>query len=587
MKREFFCVFCLSILYIFICTQPYASHAHHWNEGIAAAEAVYETEKAAYEVIAEEAIAEKVQTQPRFAFDDAAPTYAISAYNGWNGGTPVELRAVLSARPTEEIRYQWFSCQNADGTGETAIDGANAPAYKTEVLKDTGVYYYFCEVSCDAALSGGDTPQTLRSPVYHVAYTGLSAVSIRTADGGAITSRTDYTDAVCSLYPNAEYSQYKFEDMARLKDMAITIRGRGNSSWSMPKKGYNFKFSQKQNLFGLGKDKKWCLIANYSDKSLLRNWFSSELSQNVFQTDGWQPSFIPVDLVLNGEYMGTYTLANSIKISKNRVDIADITDTLKDVNSDGTVDLRDGGFILEADARMEEGDLFQTDNEIAFAVKDLASSDESGAEGRFTKDDILSYIQAYIQTVEDVLYSESFADADTGYRNYLDVDSFVQWYLINELTKNDDANFFSSVYLFYDPADGLLHIGPVWDFDISCGNINYDDNDLPMGFWVKKAKWFSRLFLDPYFVQRVCERWSSCKMSLLYAVNRTIRDKADSLSVSAQMNFERWDILGKYVWPNAPGYAERTTYQAEVDYLIDWLNARMDWLDRALNALAD
>ncbi|MBR1497107.1 MAG: CotH kinase family protein [Oscillospiraceae bacterium] len=505
--------------------------------------------------------------------DSTAQQYFISAYDGAGGGSPVTLRVAYSREPTVDVAYQWYICGNAQGQDEQPIKNAYSISYDTDVFDAAELRYYFCEVSYTDESA---QPATRRTPVFHVAYTGLPTLYINT-DGSEIT-RENYIGASLTLVPNADYPKSAFADME------ITIKGRGNSSWGMPKKGYNFKFSKKQDLFGLGKDKKWSLIANYADKTLLRNWFSSELSEHVFQNGGWQPSYIPVDFILNGNYVGTYTLVNSIKISESRVDIPDIADKLKDdVNGDESVDLNDGGFILEVDARYDASHYFATSRGVPVTLKDPDLDD--APEGQFSEDEIFTHIQSHVQKVEDILYSDGFADPAAGYRKYLDVDSFVQWYLVNELTKNNDARFFTSVYMYFDPGDGLIHMGPNWDFDISSGNIDYNNCDDPAGFWIKNANWISRMFLDPYFVDQVCQAWNDSKSDLLSAVNQAIQAKANSIKASAQLNFERWPILGTYVWPNAPGYEERTTYQSEVNYLVSWLNRRIEWMDGALNAL--
>lgn len=160
--------------------------------------------------------------------------------------------------------------------------------------------------------------------------------------------------------------------------------------------------------------------------------------------------------------------------------------------------------------------------------------------------------------------------------------------MANEFAKNNDAIFFSSVYLYYDPTDEKLHIGPNWDFDLAFGNINYNECDETSGFWIKGAVWISRMFQDPAFVEKVKSRWNEKKVDLKNTIipsTGTIQKLSNQISISADYNFKRWEILGEYVWPNADGYAERTTYQSEVDYMINWCNERFSWQDAAINGL--
>jgi hypothetical protein len=151
--------------------------------------------------------------------------------------------------------------------------------------------------------------------------------------------------------------------------------------------------------------------------------------------------------------------------------------------------------------------------------------------------------------------------------------------LVNELFRNVDANMWSSCWM-YKPRGGKLHMGPLWDFDIAAGNIDYNDAWLTSGWWIRDAPWFSRLFEDPAFVARVRQVWNEIKAEQLPAMSQSIAANALRLQQSQLNNFQRWPILETYVWPNRriPG-----SYAGEVDYLQSWLAARAAWLDGQLN----
>ena len=276
-----------------------------------------------------------------------------------------------------------------------------------------------------------------------------------------------------------------------------------------------------------------------------------------------------------------------------RIEIQDITDVeeklaagkekkVTDANGDGVKDLRDGGFILEVDtdARITASDIYVKGNKTnkSFVLKD---PDE-------VSDDIKNHVAAIIQNAETILYGTDFMDLENGWRKYIDEDSVIDWYLANEFAKNNDAIFFSSVYLYYAPTDEKLHLGPNWDFDIGFGNINYNDCDKTSGFWIKGAAWISRMFQDSEFVENLKFRWNEKKIDLQNAIipsTGTIQKLANQIAISADYNFKQWEILGTYVWPNDDGYDERTTYQSEVDYMINWCNERFSWLDTGINEL--
>lgn len=156
------------------------------------------------------------------------------------------------------------------------------------------------------------------------------------------------------------------------------------------------------------------------------------------------------------------------------------------------------------------------------------------------------HIKNIFQTAENVLYSADFTGED-GWRNYIDEDAAIDWYIMNEFAKNNDAIFYSSVYIRYNPTDGKLYMGPNWDFDISCGNINYNGCDNPEGFWIKTAKWITRMFQDPDFVTHLKARWNNNKTALYNTLldDGLIQTLADVNATSAELNFIKWQILGK------------------------------------------
>jgi hypothetical protein len=153
--------------------------------------------------------------------------------------------------------------------------------------------------------------------------------------------------------------------------------------------------------------------------------------------------------------------------------------------------------------------------------------------------------------------------------------------LVNEITKNNDAVFYSSVYMYYDPDKEKYCMGPIWDFDISLGNINYNDNSNPRNFWIQNSAWISRLFEDPDFVSQVASRWNEKKASV-DQLSQFIDERAQYLSVAQNFNFKKWTILDKHVWPNAqvPG-----SYNGEISYLKEWLSTRIQWLDTEIPLL--
>ena len=218
---------------------------------------------------------------------------------------------------------------------------------------------------------------------------GLPIVEINTVGNAAITSKEDWLDATLTLTGN----HCNEEDLF----VATEIKGRGNTSWNQPKKSYSLKLESKEKVLGMKKHKRWVLIANYSDKTLLRNYVASQMGNNIFN-ETWNPSFKPVHLVLNGTYIGVYLIGEQIKIDGNRVNIQSIDEIEEDINGDDIVNLDDGGFICEVNQRMDELFNFTTTKGIKISLKE---PDEVST-------DIQEKIVSIVQKAEDALYIRRF-----------------------------------------------------------------------------------------------------------------------------------------------------------------------------------
>jgi hypothetical protein len=391
--------------------------------------------------------------------------------------------------------------------------------------------------------------------------TGLPVMKIDTGNR-LITSREDWLKEVA-------YTIFDHNG-EEIVNGSMDIKGRGITTWGMPKKPYSLKLSNKGSLLGMPEHKRWVLLANYSDKTLLRTDTAFKIG-TIFDAIAWTPRSEHISLYLNGEYTGAYQLTEAIKIDANRVNVTQTISKKKP----------DGGYVLEIDVRKGEVFNFTTTRGVVFCCSDPDDELDEIITGD-TKT-IFEKIKADVQNVEDVLYSENFTDPEDGYSKYIDVASFVDWYLVNEITKNNDAVFFSSVYMYYDPDKKKYCMGPLWDFDISLGNIDYNGNDNPEGFWIKNSGWIARLFTDPSFVSLVKDRWNAKKDEVSNLVSY-IDEQASLLNKSQKSNFEKWDILGIYIWPNK---VVTGSYQGEIDYLKTFLTQRMTWLDIAINALGN
>jgi len=377
----------------------------------------------------------------------------------------------------------------------------------------------------------------------------LPKLSITTDNGTPITSKDVYLPGQMTLESNIVGAAPVIG--------GLQIRGRGNSTWDMPKKPYRLKLTDKQALLGMPSSKDWVLLANYSDKTLLRNAIALELGKKL--GIAWTPRWAFVEVYLNNRYDGVYLLTENIKVAKDRVNIEQLA--VGDVGADKIT----GGYLLEVDFRQGGHTMFSAVDNMPIVFQD---PEEPALEQE-------AYIGGYINQFETVLHSSDFANPTTGYAAYIDVDSFIRWYLVNEIFRNVDANMWSSCWM-YKPRGGKLFMGPLWDFDLAAGNVDYNNAFLTAGWHIRDAPWFSRLFQDPAFVARVQQVWSEIKADQLPAMFQSISSNATALQQSQLNNFERWPILETYVWPN---YRIPGSYAGEVDYLNTWLTARVAWMD--------
>ncbi|MCR5605937.1 MAG: CotH kinase family protein [Treponema sp.] len=370
---------------------------------------------------------------------------------------------------------------------------------------------------------------------------------IQTKDFKAITSTENYVKASYSI--NKKTGDCK-------------IRGRGNSTWEMKKKPYLLKFENAETFLDMPKAEKWVLMANGGDSTNLRNAYATYLAHKVWNNFKWTPNYRFVNLYINGRFEGLYQVYEKIEASESRLDIPD-PNTNFNVN---------GSFIMVTDTRFKKPINFRTNRGIRFSMYSPRTISEK----------MKNYLVEGVNKFEDFLFGENFANPETGYRKYIDVDSFVDWYLINEYTLNRDARFRDSCYLYYDTVRKLLVMGPIWDFDISCGNNSYEGNSKPEGYWIKvEASWYKRLFEDPWFVKKVTDRWFSTQTELqnsfayIYSLSRRIKP-------ACELNDKAWQLIGHYQWPHATGWQKRKTYDDEVDYFMKWLQNRRDWLNQDL-----
>ncbi|MDA0795874.1 MAG: CotH kinase family protein [Proteobacteria bacterium] len=395
----------------------------------------------------------------------------------------------------------------------------------------------------------GSGAQTTSYQVDLTKFTNLPIVYLKTDYYAAIDSKEDYVPGDASIVGGRN-----FDDLAQVE---MEIRGRGNSTWGLhPKKPFQMKLSDKAEFLGMPNDKKWLFLAEYSDKTMLRNKISFEMGY-ISNLD-WTPQGRFAEVYINDEYNGTYNITQKVEESDNRVALGDT------------------GYLLELDqlSRLDPDDVYF---ESTVTDKFMINIKEPNVDLNSSE---YLYVKDLIGDFESAMFGSSFLSNTEGYVKYIDVDSFVDWYLISEITKNVDSKFFSSMFLNVMPGE-KIKMGPLWDFDLSFGNVDYADSRYAEGWWVKYHPWYERLFQDPAFVAKVKVRFAYFKDNQAFILNK-IDAYAQQLRWAQQENDDKWQTLGVYVWPNPVIF---NTYQEEVDHMKYWYINRMDWLEAAFGNL--
>lgn len=344
------------------------------------------------------------------------------------------------------------------------------------------------------------------------------------------------------------------------------IRERGNASRGFPKKPYRIKFAHKQQVLGSpAKAKKWTLINNYGDKTLMRNQLAFELSRRFGMP--YTPFCAYVDVVLNGEYKGTYQLCDQIEVRKNRVDIKEMTPR------DNSGEALTGGYLFEVDAyagdEPNQAGVFWSDRNTPVTIK---SPDE---------DSITAQQKDYIRT--------RYCQMESNWKQYLDLNTFLRHFLVGEVSGNTDTYW--SVYMYKQRSNDTIYVGPVWDFDLAFDNDNrtYHVNDKPDYIYRSggSTTGYMRSLVDNIVVndaaakQQLKDLWAQIRRSGFTeeAILQYIDDQAEMLNESQELNFIRWPIMNQYVHQNP---RIRGSYANEVENVRKYMRNRIKWIDRKL-----
>lgn len=394
--------------------------------------------------------------------------------------------------------------------------------------------------------------------------TNLPSVVIHTLSGKDPEDKVNNLDCVAQIISDDEL----------LYDTATT-RLRGNFSATFEKKPYRIKFESKHNVLSSpAKAKKWTLINNYGDKTLMRNLVAFETSR-LFDMP-YTPFATPVDVFMNGEYKGCYQLCDQVEVGKGRVHITEMEPT--DISGDNLT----GGYFWEIDAYAnEEVSWFKSKHNNPVTIKS-PDEDEIVKEQR-------NYLVNYFNQMENAVYGTQFADPDKGWRSILDPNTFLKHFLVGEFSGNTDTYW--SVYQYKHRGDKTIYTGPVWDFDIAFNNDNrtYPIQEKTNYIYLSGShagdmkNFVNQIILnDPNTAAELHDIWAQARQNGLdeTAMLDFVDSLANMMDASQKLNFMRWPILNKYVHMN-PQVAG--SYAGEVAVLKQYIQDRIQWLDTKLN----
>lgn len=445
--------------------------------------------------------------------DNAAVDAPLSEFSFLKANTHV-LRDEVGTIKNNAIAFKspYIASANLIATfkanGKVYVDDVVQLSGQTENNFENGVTYRV------VALDGTETRYTVT-----VAYSGLPVVEINTPNGASITSKTEWMEGATVRIINTDGTI----DL----DDSLSVKGRGNSTWNYVKKPYAMKLNKRHKVLGMKKHKRWVLLANWLDRTLMRN----DIAFAVAQQTGldWTPHGQFVELVLNGTHKGNYYLCEQVKVDKNRVNIAEVDKNTTDADS------ITGGYLMEIDTNYDE--LYKFHSSYMRMPWQFKDPDEVNTQQQ-------NYVKNYVNSMEEQLYYlqwSGWGSYSSDYQNYIDINSAADYFLANDLVGNAELKHPKSCYMSKD-INGKLKFGPVWDFDWGTFIVTQEDGRQATSSWVNNDRYYYKyLFNDDTFKQTVKDRWAACKDKFAQ-ISDYIKATAEKIRHSEALNHEIFPV---------------------------------------------
>lgn len=372
-------------------------------------------------------------------------------------------------------------------------------------------------------------------------YAGLPRIVIETKDYAQIRDVTTEHPAKLQVYG---------EKGPEGPVMELTVRGRGNSSAKMPKYGMKLEFKKKQPMFGMPKSRDWALIANYGEKTHIRNHMAFRLSEWLGAS--YTPKDQFVELYLNRKYMGLYLFTETVKVAKNRVNIP------------------------------QEGNsfLFEKEDSNKLDSPYVTTKDKNSFHVKYPKDasqEQLDFLEEHLNNFEEYL-NEGFFNNRDNVESWIDMDSYLLQYWLQEFSKNEDGRFSRSIFMTWK-KNGPIYFGPIWDMDLAFGNESYKENQSPEGWYIRNYRWHKGLFRD-YEVRSQTARYWKEHREQFRALIDSIPLYVEEIRPAIDNEYKRWPVL-----KNTENWALKKpydSYEEAVEDMTDWMKKRFQWIDSML-----
>ncbi len=418
-----------------------------------------------------------------------------------------------------------------------------------------GKYTEELQVAC-AGAKAAPVPLTVRSTPY------IPIVYVTTGVAQSSITKETWVDGKISIDGGN-----KFEDLA---EMATEVKGRGNTTWGWAKKPYALKLNKKKEVFGMPEHKRWCLIANYMDRTHLRNRIAYHIAAETSLAYNVRSEY--AELYFNGTYQGLYLLTEQIKVDENRVNVTEMEPT------DNAGDAVTGGYLLEFDTNYDEDKKFRSaSTNIPVNIKYPDPEDLS--------DEQFAYIRDYVNRVDAAIAAVGSGSSTTDPFDLLDRQSMIDFWIVFEVMANHEPLHPKSIY-FHKDRGGKLVAGPVWDFDyetlvahtktlwINYG-LSYQYNEFP---WYEQNWWNLLLKNDPTFKAAVKQRWQAL-YSALASVPAFVEQERAAIAPAVARDNVRWPSLDT----GHPNRDEDLAFPAAVDLLKSVYNERLEWMNNEIS----